>query len=100
MANTTGMKFGGRVKGTPNKTTKLVRETIAEVFDLMQQDDKTSLFTWSKNNPDDFYKIVAPKIIPNQIEGGLNVVLLPQLPAKIDALFPDNTDAAEGTEDI
>jgi hypothetical protein len=98
MANTTGQKFGGRVAGTPNKTTKLVRETIAEVFDLMQQDDKTSLLTWSQNNPDDFYKIVAPKIIPNQLTVEQSVSFVPILPKEVAEQFPENTDA--GTEDI
>lgn len=28
MANTTGQKFGGRAKGTPNKNTAEIRETL------------------------------------------------------------------------
>jgi vacuolar-type H+-ATPase subunit E/Vma4 len=30
MANTTGKKYGGRVKGTPNRATKESREAIAD----------------------------------------------------------------------
>jgi hypothetical protein len=30
MANTTGKKFGGRVKGTPNKSTDRARQAIAQ----------------------------------------------------------------------
>lgn len=33
MANTTGKKFGGRKKGTPNKTTSQLRELIAKFAD-------------------------------------------------------------------
>jgi len=33
MANTTGKKFGGRTKGTPNKLTTSVKEAILEAFD-------------------------------------------------------------------
>ena len=33
MANTTGKKFGGRKKGTPNKDTKALRERIEALLD-------------------------------------------------------------------
>lgn len=33
MANTTGKKFGGRQKGTPNKSTNQAREAIARFVD-------------------------------------------------------------------
>jgi hypothetical protein len=33
MANTTGCKFGGRQKGTPNKTTKETREALKLIID-------------------------------------------------------------------
>jgi hypothetical protein len=33
MANNTGMKFGGRKKGTPNRTTKETREAIKLIID-------------------------------------------------------------------
>lgn len=47
MANTTGKKFGGRKKGTPNKTTSEIRalaqeygsEAIATLVNLMRQSD-------------------------------------------------------------
>lgn len=34
MANNTGQKFGGRKKGTPNKTTRQIKEAIIEAFEL------------------------------------------------------------------
>lgn len=33
MANTTGYKFGGRQKGTPNRTTKETRELLKLIID-------------------------------------------------------------------
>ena len=33
MANTTGKKFGGRKKGTPNRTTHDMKSAIFEAFD-------------------------------------------------------------------
>ncbi len=33
MANTTGKKYGGRTKGTPNKTTKEIRDVIRKVIE-------------------------------------------------------------------
>ena len=33
MGNTTGKKFGGRAKGTPNKTTKALREVFTELLE-------------------------------------------------------------------
>ncbi len=34
MANNTGKKFGGRTKGTPNKTTKETRESLKRIIDM------------------------------------------------------------------
>ena len=33
MANTTGIKYGGRTKGTPNKTTNELRKTLKCIVD-------------------------------------------------------------------
>ena len=89
----------GKPVGALNRTTKLVKETIAEVFDEMQQDPKTSLLTWASRNPDDFYKIVAPKIIPNQLTVDQSVSFVPILPKEVADQFPENTDGATA-EDI
>ena len=41
MANTTGLKFGGRTKGTPNRLTKEVRSILKEVlYDEISQLNK------------------------------------------------------------
>ena len=59
-------KTGGRLKGTPNKTTKIVREVFVDTFHALQQDPKANLHTWGLDNPTEFYKLTS-KLIPEQI---------------------------------
>lgn len=68
----------GRPKGTPNKLTRTVKETVLAVFDDLQSDPKANLLSWGKSNPTEFYKIAA-KLIPTEIKGDveLNVKQLP-----------------------
>ena len=49
MANTTGKKFGGRKKGTPNKTTK----EIKEAFELIVDNNLSNIDEWIKKIADD-----------------------------------------------
>ena len=63
----------GRPKGAVNKSTKLVKEVFAEVFDKLQTDEeakqkRADLESWAKANPTEFYKL-ASKLIPVQIGG-------------------------------
>ena len=71
-------KTGGKKKGTPNKLTRTVKETVLAVFDDLQADPKANLLAWGKSNPTEFYKIAA-KLIPTEIKGDveLNVKQLP-----------------------
>jgi hypothetical protein len=61
-----GRKTGGRGKGTPNTTTRTVREQLTQAFDLLQQDETANLLSWAKRNPTEFYKLAA-KLIPIQV---------------------------------
>jgi hypothetical protein len=80
-----GFKSGGRVKGTPNRMTRNVKQHFEHVFELLQQDSgdaavmkngkeviparpSAALFDWAKRNPTDYYKLSA-KLIPNVIAG-------------------------------
>ena len=45
MANTTGNKFGGRTKGTPNKLTKELRELLKE-YSLQRNGKNRRIFRW------------------------------------------------------
>lgn len=64
----------GKPKGATNKTTRLVKEVFADVFSELQDDPKANLAAWAKTNPTEFYKL-SSKLIPTQLEGGLNLNL-------------------------
>ena len=66
MANTTGKKFGGRKKGTPNKVTASIKEAFKEAFDELG--GAQALVTWGQANQTEFYKL-ASKLIPTEIAG-------------------------------
>jgi len=63
-----GERIGGRQKGTPNKTTREVREWFTLVFRMLQKDPNVNLFEWAKANPTEFYKLSA-RLIPTQVTG-------------------------------
>jgi len=65
-------KMGGKVKGTPNKLTRTVKETVLAVFDNLQADPKANLLSWGKENPTEFYKIAA-KLIPTEVNANVEV---------------------------
>jgi len=68
MANTTGKKFGGRKKGTPNKTPQEVREFI-QMF-LEQQFEKLDEVFKQLKPKDKVNAIVKllPYIVPKQMQ--------------------------------
>lgn len=68
----------GRPKGTPNKLTKTVKETILGAFNDLQNDPRANIFSWAKDNPTEFYKI-ASKLIPSEINASVEVIT-PKLP--------------------
>ena len=65
MANTTGKKFGGRKKGTPNKTTQSVKESLKYVYDRMGGDE--AFFEWGSKNPEEFYRHWI-KMLPTEVK--------------------------------
>ena len=75
-----GAKTGGRAKGTPNKITRTVRETVLAVFTDLQSDPKANLKAWAKEEPTEFYRI-ASKLIPTEltaqveVTGGVSIYL-------------------------
>lgn len=71
MANTTGMKFGGRQKGTPNKVTLDLRNMILDVVDQMGGAER--LKEWassSKIAEQAFWTQVVPRILPKEVNVG------------------------------
>ena len=73
MANTTGKKFGGRKKGTPNKTTKEIRDSFQFIIDKNLDNLDKWLSKIGKDNPEkaialilNISEYVLPKL--NKIE--------------------------------
>lgn len=67
-ANSGSFKKGNKGKpvGAIAKTTKLVKETFAQVFSDLQDDPAVNLAAWAKTEPTEFYKL-ASKLIPAQM---------------------------------
>lgn len=63
-----GIKTGGRQKGTPNKTTRNVKEALAQAFEELG--GIPSLVVWGKENPDEFYKLWV-KLLPTEVKAEL-----------------------------
>jgi len=63
MANTTGKKFGGRKKGTPNKTTRDMKAAIMEAFERAGGVDY--LHALANDEPRTFATLLA-KVMPNE----------------------------------
>ena len=63
MANTTGKKYGGRKKGTPNKTTQDMKSAILEAFERAGGADY--LTRLAADEPRTFVTLLA-KVLPNE----------------------------------
>ncbi|KEQ53061.1 hypothetical protein [Sphingobium chlorophenolicum] len=67
----TRAKSGGRQKGTPNKTTAMMKAAIEDVFQKLQDGDggdNAHFLGWAKENPTEFYKL-SSKLLPLQLTG-------------------------------
>lgn len=65
----------GRQKGTPNRLSRTVKETVLEVFNKLQDPkSEVSLEKWAKDEPTEFYRIAA-KLIPTEITGTVKTVI-------------------------
>lgn len=65
----------GKPKGAINKLTKTVKETVLAAFNDLQQDPKTNIVAWGKDNPTEFYKIAA-KLIPTEVNANVQAVVI------------------------
>lgn len=90
-----GKKTGGRQKGTPNKTTKAVKDAIAEAAEALGGVDR--LVDWAKEDPLNeraFWATIYPKLLPLQISGD------PENPlrtiTRIELVAPGHDDNSEG----
>lgn len=65
-----GVKTGGRVKGTPNKTTQAAKDAIAQAAEELGGAER--LVAWAKEDPKNehsFWTTVYPKLLPLQVTG-------------------------------
>lgn len=79
-------KTGGRQKGSVNKTTSLIKDTLSQVFFDLQKDPKTCLKQFAKDYPVEFHRLVG-RLIPTEItpvdgEGNAYTVTLNLTPSK------------------
>lgn len=63
-----GAKYGGRVKGTPNKINAEVVDSILTAFHALNGNQ--GLIEWAQANPTEFYKSIFGKLIPKDINVG------------------------------
>lgn len=68
-------KIGGRTKGTPNKLTKTVKETVLAVFNELQEDPEHDLRAFAEQYPRDFYQIAA-KLIPTELTAKVEATVI------------------------
>ena len=81
-------KYGGRKKGTPNKLSLTIKESVLEVFATLGGVD--AMADWARANPSEYYKIAA-RLIPTeqQITGAGGRALL----IRVGFVAPSATDA-------
>ena len=59
-------KTGGRVAGTPNKTTASMKENIERCFDELG--GTSHMVQWARANPSEFYTRLLVRLLPKQID--------------------------------
>ena len=62
-------KYGGRKKGTPNKSTAAIRDAVFDAFAALQAEcggDHGHLLDWARDHPTDFYRLAA-RLMPRPI---------------------------------
>lgn len=63
-----GKKTGGRKKGTPNKNSITVKESLKNVYERMGGDD--AMLAWAQENPDEFYRHWI-KMLPTEVKNDI-----------------------------
>ncbi len=86
MANTTGKKWGGRTKGTPNKQTQEIREAYKQLIEMNLDNMSKWISTIAEDNPEKAVDLiiklsdfVIPKLNRTEIKDVTNIQDLLQL---------------------
>ena len=69
MSEQKGKRFGGRQKGTPNKTTAKVKEAMELAFEGIG--GVPALIEWAEDNQTEFYKLFV-KLLPVQVDASVD----------------------------
>lgn len=69
MSEQKGKRFGGRQKGTPNKTTAKVKEAMELAFEGIG--GVPALIDWAEDNQTEFYKLFV-KLLPVQVDANVS----------------------------
>ena len=69
MSEQKGKRFGGRQKGTPNKTTAKVKEAMELAFEGIG--GVPALIKWADGNKTEFYKLFV-KLLPVQVDANVS----------------------------
>lgn len=77
----------GRKKGSTNRLNRTMKDAFEATFKSLQRNKKARLFAWAKDNPTEFYKIVA-RMLPSQMNLSGKVTLEQLL---TEAAKPDAT---------
>lgn len=67
-----GQKTGGRTKGTPNVTSRSMKECVMNTLEWLQTQPKSNMREWAMENPTPFYQIAA-KLIPTEVNAQVQV---------------------------
>jgi len=65
---------GGRPKGVPNKLSRTVKQTVLDVFNILQDTPDHNLTKFAEKYPRDFYAIAA-KLIPTELMGNVTTTV-------------------------
>lgn len=71
---TVGKKTGGRVAGTPNKTTAAVKQALESAYSAIGDDEQFA--KWASENQTEFYKLwskMLPQELNAKMSGGVKV---------------------------
>jgi hypothetical protein len=76
----------GRPKGALNKTTVAMKEAVLSVYADLQEEaggDHAHFKQWARDNPGDFYKSVASKLVPLDVRGTHDIAVAAVEPAEL-----------------
>ena len=84
-----GEKTGGRIKGTPNKQSRAVKQCILNAFEDIG--GVKNLAMWASDNQTEFYKMWG-RLVPHEVDVGGQDDNPVEMSHTIKFVFPDGED--------